>query len=177
MHMRGFSYTCPAQAKSGLGNKRRLPPLSAQRAQDPRSAGFSMLVMHNKARKMLTGRMDYLVQFANDKMAIGLTIINVNSLFKMMGIGKIRCLACMAMIHHIRKAKGFAETVVWGIVSDSMDYEFLRIDNNAMWCSWRPPNWWIESTEDKIYTTLRLVIRSAAKISTRTSSKSVEPVD
>ncbi|GAD99426.1 hypothetical protein PVAR5_8141 [Paecilomyces variotii No. 5] len=78
------------------------------------------------------------------------------------GTGLIQCLCYMAIVHTIRKAEGKQNQIVFGCFSDGYRFTFLRIDNESRWSEWPcPPGGTVGGkSEDKMYTYIRLIIRS-----------------
>ncbi|KAL2844372.1 hypothetical protein BJY01DRAFT_188926 [Aspergillus pseudoustus] len=84
-----------------------------------------------KGRKIkVTGDMDYSMRYARDDTAAGLVVLEAKNL-RTMSSGLAQCLTYMAMIHTIRKSQGRENAVIWGIVSNGSDFQFLRIDNDT----------------------------------------------
>ncbi|KAL2824374.1 hypothetical protein BDW59DRAFT_162478 [Aspergillus cavernicola] len=130
-------------------------------------------VCHKGIRKLLTGDMDYTMNYAADETAAGLVVLEAKAPTTM-GVGFPQCLAYMAMIHTIRKQRAYENSVVCGVVSNGRDYQFLRIDNDTKYCSWRPCTDWNDRTKHEIYTVMRLMIRNAAMSSPRVSTQGVK---
>ncbi|CEL06956.1 hypothetical protein ASPCAL10123 [Aspergillus calidoustus] len=129
-----------------------------------------------KGRKMLlNGDMDYSMLYARDETSAGLVILEAKS-FSTMGKGLAQCLTYMAMVHAIRISEGRENAVIWGIVSNSQEFQFLRIDNDGKYVRWQPDRTWGPNTKTIIYTMFRLIIRSAAVSSPRTSTQAVRRI-
>ncbi|RDW72538.1 uncharacterized protein DSM5745_07710 [Aspergillus mulundensis] len=134
---------------------------------------LSFPIIHQGTRKLLVGNADYTVNYTSDTMATSLVILPEAKHHSTRSCGRTQCLTYMAMVHEIRKAQGYVNTVVYGIVSDGSSFEFLRIDNDTKWSEWAPPTRWTESTKKRIYTVLRLVVRNALRTSPQVSAQPV----
>ncbi|KAL1968251.1 hypothetical protein VTN77DRAFT_2086 [Rasamsonia byssochlamydoides] len=79
---------------------------------------------------LMTGREDYSVGYDDTGMSTNLVIVEAKARGQLHS-GCAQCLSYMGMVDHVRKRSGKTNATVYGCVSDSHQFTFLRIDNNS----------------------------------------------
>lgn len=142
--LKSRSLTCPSNISTRLLNI-LVSCISAEReSMSPVPARGSMTlqfqkylkytVRHRFQNRTLQGCCDYSIWYGSDEAKGGLDMDVIIHAVKKAGIDpadETPCLAYMAIIHEVRKRARMDDCKVYGVMTDSFQFNFLRIDHKS----------------------------------------------
>ncbi|KAJ5796224.1 uncharacterized protein N7518_004764 [Penicillium psychrosexuale] len=133
---------------------------------------FWKTVRMKSREKMLRGQPDYALWYgAQANLETNLVIVEAKSREKL-GKGERQLLGYMGLVHAGRIERGKIDTTVYGISTDSVTFNFYRINKSSKWCS-KALIWGYTLEENKTIVLLLLTIMDLA--SSQSPGHSREP--
>ncbi|KAJ5824706.1 hypothetical protein N7447_007046 [Penicillium robsamsonii] len=118
---------------------------------------FWKTVRMKSREKMLCGQADYALWYgAQANLETNLVIVEATSREKL-GKGERQLLGYMGLVHASRIERGKTNTTVYGISTDSVTFNFYRINQSSKWCS-RTMTWGYTLEENETIVRLLLTI-------------------
>ncbi|KAJ5197557.1 hypothetical protein N7449_008036 [Penicillium cf. viridicatum] len=135
---------------------------------------FWKTVRMKSREKMLRGQPDYALWYgAQANLETNLVIVEAKSREKL-GKGERQLLGYMGLVHAGRTERGKTDTTVYGISTDSVTFNFYRINERSKWCS-KVLTWGYTLEENKEIVGLLLTIMKLA--SSQSPQHSREPTN
>ncbi|KAF9888282.1 hypothetical protein FE257_008852 [Aspergillus nanangensis] len=91
-------------------------------------------------------RVDYGLWYDVNDLRSSPLVVEAKRLHGVSPEGVFQCLTYMAMVQDIRKQHGDKNWVVYGLVSNGLEFIFLYLNNDRQWSKWTPHSLWDEAT-------------------------------
>ncbi|BCS23407.1 uncharacterized protein APUU_31632A [Aspergillus puulaauensis] len=119
--------------------------------------------------KLVEGRMDYTLRYGNPKEAETNLVVVEPSHRCYFSAARYQAISYMALIQHARNKAGRAKTPIYGVTTDIMDWDFIRMDASGNFC-------WGENQGSQIISLLHKIISEALTLPTASHEKMAEEV-
>ncbi|OJJ04467.1 hypothetical protein ASPVEDRAFT_73973 [Aspergillus versicolor CBS 583.65] len=123
-----------------------------------RAGQLQLTATNRRKTKEIIGQADYAIWQGDEATTSGLIIAGTED-YRDLDMAKLRCFAYMSIARSLRKQ---TPEILYGIVTDGSDFQFMSIDSNGRINDWRPCTKWNRKTAPAIYTTFRLALRHPA---------------
>ncbi|KAL4787646.1 hypothetical protein BJX76DRAFT_354125 [Aspergillus varians] len=173
--------TLADEKRPASSHSNSVPPIVAQNIQGV-FWGFEKQIAkkinYKNAHHNLNGFLDYCLWWGSpDDLETNLVVVEAKASGHA-SAGRCQALVSMAMIHTARKQAGKRDCQVFGIGTDSYEFNFITIDNNSEY-SWVNLFWSTEASQIAIVSQITRIMRHAAALaptSTRHSNVSATSV-
>ncbi|KAI9767531.1 MAG: hypothetical protein M1840_005568 [Geoglossum simile] len=164
----GLSFAS-GQPPSMMDLERPVTPTEAKPVQLQFETPLKFLVEYKGQKRLLTGFADYSLWYDEEDMGTNLVVVEAKR-HGNAGSALAQCLAYMAIVHETRKKAHKRHKVVYGVCTDGLQYQFLRIDNNSAVTASQPFVWGLGPSGNKtIVSYIRYIVRAAINSTPTTS--------